>query len=435
MRPPPLPRRALCTLLLLVALWAAGCGRTEDTLPPGQWTPEERVLLRSLTPIPAPPPSPGNRFADDPDAAALGQALFYDQRLSSNGQVACANCHQPQRYFADGLPLAKGVGTTGRHAPTVLGAAHLPFVFWDGRKDSLWSQSHGPLESEVEHDIARTDVVRVVYRHHRAAYEALFGGLPDLGDEARFPLRARPVDGLPNEPASMAWASMTAEDRAAIDLAFANIGKAIEAYERRLQPQPAPFDRYVAALESGDASGGGHLDDAALRGLRAFIGIGGCVNCHNGPLLTDKGFHNLGLPRNPQQSGLDVGRTLGAKLVKEDPFSCGGSYSDSRQCDELRFLNPRFEDFLGAFKTPTLRNVAETAPYMHDGRLATLEAVVTFYKERPGKAEIGHRDLVLDQIDPSRVATADLVAFLRSLTGPLPAAELLGPPSAAGGAR
>lgn len=423
-------RRRIALLPLLLGVVAAGCAEQIDP-PPGVWNDAERALLRSLTGIPKPPASPGNRFADDPAAARLGQRLFFERRLSKNGEVACATCHQPERYFTDGLPLAKGLGTTGRHAPTVLGAAHLPFQFWDGRKDSLWAQSHGPLESEVEHGIARTDAVRLVYRHHRAEFEAVFGPLPAMDDTARFPLGAQPVTDLPGDPRAKAWATMRDEDRRAVDRAFAQLGKAIEAYERRLQPQPAPFDHYVAALESGDPKGGGHLDDAALRGLRAFIGIGGCVNCHNGPLLTDKGFHNLGLPRRTGQSGLDVGRTLGAKQVKEDPFSCGGSFSDSRRCDELRFLNPRFEDFLGAFKTPSLRNVSETAPYMHDGRLATLEEVVTFYKERPGKAEIGHRDLVLDQIDPSRVATADLVAFLRSLKGPLPETTLLHPPAEA----
>ena len=157
----------------------------------------------------------------------------------------------------------------------------------------------------------------------------------------------------------------------------------------------------------------------ARRGLRAFIGKAQCVTCHNGPLLTDKQFHNLGLPTPPDAKGLDVGRSMGAQQVKDDPFRCGGPFSDARQCDELRFLDPQFPDFMGAFKTPTLRNVARTAPYMHDGQFATLAQVVQFYKTLPGQAVIGHRELVLRLLDPA-VSTDDLVAFLESLTGPLP---------------
>jgi cytochrome c peroxidase len=422
----------VAALAALAVGWGAGCQRAPARLP-GAWTAEERALIASLSPIPPPPPSPTNRFADDPAAARLGQALFFDRRLSADGQVACASCHVPSRAFTDGLPLARGVGTTGRHAPSVLGAAHLPFLFWDGRKDSLWSQALGPLESPVEHAIARTDVAHAVAARYREAYERIFGPLPALADRRRFPAGARPAAGAPDQGAR-AWAAMAEADRDAVDRVFANVGKALEAYQRLLQPQPGPFDAYVAALRAGDPSGGGHLSPAALAGLAAFIGSAGCVNCHNGPLFTDKGFHNLGLPRPPGASGLDVGRTLGAAQVREDPFSCGGRFADGEDCQELRFLDPRFEDFLGAFKTPSLRNVAETAPYLHDGRMASLREVLTFYRDRPGAAEIGHRDLILDTIAPDGVPVEALEAFLHTLSGDLPAAALRRPPGAPGGA-
>lgn len=421
--------RRILALGLLSLVAACGEGAPAGPL---AWTPDERALIASLSPLKPPPPSPGNRFADVPAAATLGQALFFDQRLSETGDVSCATCHQPSLYFTDGLPLAKGKGTTARHAPTVLGASHLPFVFWDGRKDSLWSQAGGPIESEVEHAFSRTGVAHVVATHHRARYEAIFGPLPPTEAVAAWPREARPVPSMSTSAADRAWRALPAEDRATIDRIYANVGKAIEAYERKLQPQPAPFDRFAEALAKapdGVVPADAALSPAAQRGLRAFLGAGGCVNCHNGPLLTDKGFHNLGLPAVPGQSGMDVGRTLGAQQVKGDPFSCGGVVSDDRDCAELRFLNPRFEDFLGAFKTPTLRNVAKTGPYMHDGRFTTLEEVVRFYKERPGKAQIGHRDLVLDTMDVDAVDVGDLVAFLQTLTGPLPPTELLHPPA------
>lgn len=411
---------------LTVALFALGCSEAVDYDRP--WDADETRLIQSLSPLPKPLPSEGNRFADDPNAAALGHRLFFDARMSSNGKVACSTCHAPSKYFADGRPLAQGVGTTGRHAPTIMGSQWSPFQYWDGRKDSLWAQSMGPIESDVEHNFTRAGVAHHIYQHYRAPYEAVFGPMPPMNQGKRFPKQARPHQYADSHPEHTTWMRMAPADRIAVNRVFANVGKAIEAYERKLLPQPAPFDAYVAALKAGDAKGGGHISPAAQRGLRAFIGRAQCVNCHNGPLLTDRGFHNIGLPLAKGASGIDMGRTNGADEVKKDLFSCGGAFSDQKTCLELRFLDPRFEDFLGAFKTPSLRNVTETGPYMHDGQFATLEDVLGFYKELPGKPGIGHRDLVLKQIDPT-VPTNELIAFLKTLTGPLPPKRWLTAPA------
>ncbi len=422
------PAHACLATACLVALF--GCDQRLD--PDAPWTAEELAVVRSLSPLGPPPPSPGNRVADDSRAAQLGVRLFFDKRLSANGEVACATCHQPGRFFTDGLERARGVGQADRHTPTLLGAAFFPFLFWDGRADSLWAQALGPLEADVEHGFSRAGLAAAVARDHRAAYEEVFGPLPDLSDQRRFPLEARPVADQPDHPHDRAWQAMSAADRETVERIASNAAKAIEAYERHLLPGPAPFDRYVAALRAGDPTGGSHLDASARRGLRAFIGTARCVTCHTGPLFSDRQFHSLGLPRAADASGFDLGRTVGAAKVREDRFRCGSVYSDvdlstqATACDELVFLNPRFEDFQGAFKTPTLRNVAQTAPYMHAGQLATLEAVVAFYASRPGKPLIGHRDLLLNQI-PTELPVADLVAFLGSLTGALPEARWLGP--------
>lgn len=391
------------------------------------FTEAEYALVTSLSPLPPLPPSPGNRFADDPRATALGHALFFDPALSANGEVSCAGCHLPGRYFADGLPKGLGMGEGRRHTPTLVGSQWLPYLFWDGRSDSAWSQALGPVESPVEHGFTRLEVAHLLARRYRAPYEAIFGPLPPLEDAARFPARGRPVVGDARHPHQAAWDAMSAEDQRAVNEVFANFGKAIEAYTRRLTPQEAPFDRYVAALKAGDPNGGGHLDEMQVRGLRAFVGPAQCVNCHNGPLLTDMGFHNLGLPQAPGEASLDLGRAVGARQVLEGDFRCGERFSDARSCEELRFLQPDFEDFLGAFKTPSLRNVAQTAPYMHDGRFGTLEEVVSFYKALPERGAVGHRELVLTLLD-EEVSTAELVAFLRALTGPLPEQRWLRPP-------
>lgn len=419
--------RALCTALFIVLSVLAGCAPPES--PDAPWSSAELRLLSSLAALPsAPPPSRGNRFADNKAAAELGHALFFDTRLSSNGKVACATCHQPQHYFTDGLRVSKGVGEVTRNAPTLIGAQSLAFLFHDGRKDSVWSQALGPLEATPEHGFDRAAVAHVVARHYRQPYEALFGPLPQLDDAARFPSHARPVPLQQTHPHHLAWAAMLPEDQTAVNTVFANVGKALEAYQRQLWPQPAPFDRYVQALQKGDLAAAAAYPAEARRGLRAFVGKAQCVNCHNGPLFTDGGFHNLGAPPpSADRNRIDIGRSQGAQQVKQDEFRCGSPWSDANECDELRFLNPKFDDFLGAFKTPTLRNVAKTAPYFHAGQFATLDEVLTFYRTLPGQPQIGHRELVLSLLDPS-VRQDELLAFLHTLTGPLPDARWLTPP-------
>ena len=151
-----------------------------------EWSAEERSVIASLSlselgPL---PPDPSNRVADDPRAVALGRAIFSDTRFSADGTVSCASCHLPDRQFQDDLPLGRGMGTTGRRTMPIAGMAYSPFLFWDGRKDSLWSQALGPMESPVEHGGDRTQYAHLVAKAYRAAYEELFGGLPDLADPA-----------------------------------------------------------------------------------------------------------------------------------------------------------------------------------------------------------------------------------------------------------
>ena len=152
--------------LIMVALAGAGWWAASNTR---GWTAAQRATLAglSIASLPALAPDPSNGVADDPRAVQLGHRLFFDVRLSVNGQVACASCHQPDRAFNDGLPLARGVGRTHRKTMTVIGAAYASFLFWDGRKDSLWAQALGPLESSVEHGADRTMLVKLLARHYR----------------------------------------------------------------------------------------------------------------------------------------------------------------------------------------------------------------------------------------------------------------------------
>ena len=400
--------------LALVALIAGTIAFQRPAWSESEWSTMQGLSLASLPPL---PPDPSNRVSDDPYAASLGHRLFFDSRLSSNGSVSCATCHLPELAFTDGLPLARGVGTTDRKTMTITGTAYSPWLFWDGRKDSQWSQALGPLENPAEHGGNRTRLAHLVGTHYRAEYEAIFGPLPDL---AHLPLDAGPVaDAATNS----AWEAMSHSDKEAVTRIFSNIGKAIAAYERLIMPGPSRFDRYVDALRAGDAeTARGLLSEDERAGLKLFMGDAGCTNCHNGPLFTNNEFHNTGVPARPELPG-DSGRAGGARLVVEDEFNCLSAYSDAApaSCAELRFLKTVGHELERAFKPPTLRNVAEAAPYMHAGQFATLAEVLQHYNEAPD-APGGHSEL--EPLGLSDRQLAQLESFLRSLSGPLATPEM-----------
>ncbi len=403
-------------VLLVIALTIVTCGGEPG---PTDWTADEIETLRELWigSLPPLPHDPSNAFADDPRAAALGQHLFFDTRFSSNGKVSCATCHQPQLMFTDGMSLAQGVGRTGRSAPTVLGTAYSPWQFWDGRKDSQWAQALGPLESPVEHGSTRGHYARLVQEHYRTQYEEIFGDMPDISDREHFPDAAGPVA----DPDALAlWEAMAPEDREIVTRIYANIGKAIAAYERLILPGASPFDTFVDALLKGDKETvQSALTPDEVAGLRLYIGKAGCTECHSGPLFTNNDFHNLGVPAD---EGLpkDEGRALGVQQVLADEFNCLSPYSDAtpEQCEELRSVKSTGEELVGAFKTPTLRNIAETAPYMHAGQHVTLSEVVVFYNGGGGTGDYaGTKDKEIRPLSLTDEEKAALVAFLKTLTG------------------
>lgn len=387
------------------------------------WSAAELQLLASmqLQRAAARPADPSNAYEGNAQAARLGEALFKDPRLSRNGQLACASCHRPDAGFEDGRPLAQGLATGTRRSMPVMGAQRAPFLFWDGRKDSLWSQALGPLENPAEQGSNRAHLVRVVQAHYAADYAAVFGALPDF---AGLPANASPL-GTPAEQAD--WWGVAEPMKAQVNRVFANLGKAIAAYESRVQYAPGAFDRYVAATLAGDGEGQTVLDSQAVRGLRLFVGKGQCSTCHNGPLFTDQAFHNTGVPPR-DASRPDPGRAAAIGQLIADPFNCLGAFSDARpeQCGELNFLATGDPAQLGAFRTPSLRNVAMRAPYMHAGQFASLGEVIRHYIEAPkaalGRSELarpGERNLQRQAIELSAAEIDDLVAFLGSLSGPV----------------
>jgi cytochrome c peroxidase len=396
----------------------AGCGRQAATEAPAAatattaadgvtWTAEELETLRGLWigSLPPLPVDPSNVYADDARAAALGERLFFDTRFSSNGAVACATCHRPELGFQDGRPLAEGVGPVPRRTMTVVGTAYSPWLFWDGRKDSQWAQALGPLESAVEHGGDRTLYAHLLAEHYRAEYEAIFGPLPRL---ERLPRRAGPVA---DPEAAAAWAALSAAEREAVTRVYANLGKALAAYERGLGYATTRFDAYVAGLLGEGPAAPFTADETA--GLRLFIGEAECTNCHSGPRFTNDAFHNTGVPPAAGQTP-DLGRALGAPQAAADEFNCLSAYSDAGpdDCDELRFLLVEGEQLKGQFRPPSLRGAAGRAPYMHAGQLATLGEVLAHYNAAPSAA-VGQSEL--HPLGLSAEALGQLEAFLRTL--------------------
>jgi len=402
--------------------------------PESGWSESELALLRLqwIGSLPKLAPDPTNKFADNTVAAEFGKKLFFDSRLSANGKVACATCHIPAKYFTDGLGKSRGVGVASRSAPGLLGIAHSPWFFWDGRSDSLWSQALGPLESAVEHGGNRSQYARIVYDDtaYREMYEGLFGDMPDLIDIDRFPKDAAPVD---NRESGEKWREMSEADREAITRVYTNLGKAIAAYERSLMPGPSRFDQYIEAELRHESTGTKILTADEVAGLRLFIGQAMCITCHQGPLFTNHGFHNVGAPdaatKKPRympaiiylfkdKPVVDVGRYNGIRQALTGEFNCLSEYSDASKedCAELRFANKKHTETLGAFKVPTLRNIAETAPYMHTGQYKNLGEVLDHYNTAPG-APSGHSELLPLNLTDKQLRQIE--AFLRSLSGPM----------------
>lgn len=404
-------------LLLLVAIAVAGAvSWNYIALPVSRdWTPNEIALIQSLSlsQLPALAASPDNHVADDARAVILGQHLFFDTRLSANGAVSCATCHQPELMFTDGLPLAIGLDIGTFNTPSLVGLAHSPWFYWDGRKDSQWAQALAPIEASIEHGYSRVELTHLLATDptYHSLYTDLFGELPTIEN---LPASGSPQgDDLQQEH----WSQLNDDQRLAVSRVFSNAGKALAAYQRQLQPGSSRFDAYADSL---DATAGGAassvLNGTEIAGLRLFIGKAQCVSCHNGPLLTNHEFHNTGiLPAAGELSSM--GRYDGIRTARLDPFNCLGAFSDATpaQCSELRFARDT-NDLVGAHKTPTLRNVTLTAPYMHSGRLGSLSDVLQHYNEAP-VSMLSHNEA--KPLGLRSVELRQLEAFLQTLTASL----------------
>ncbi|MCE9618999.1 MAG: methylamine utilization protein [Planctomycetes bacterium] len=352
----------------------------------------EKQQLLTLSPLPPPPPDPTNRWSDDPKAAALGHDLFFSANLSRDGTVSCSTCHKPGMNFTDGLDVAVGLGKGTRHTPGLLNVAHQKWLTWDGRADSLWSQALHPFETPSEMGLTRAEVMERIAADPllHGKYRSVFGPFP--------------ASDQPHE----------------IDKAFAQVGKAIAAYERMLRSDPAPFDRWIERVRAGNDGPTQDFGVDAIRGAKLFVGRARCFDCHNGPTFSDGQFHFIGAPLADDALPTDRGRIDGVARLRQDPFNAAGTWSDDPSGARARVTlateaNP---EQWGQFRTPSLRQIDRTAPYMHQGQMKSLEEVIRFYSTLEGAALLDHHsESVLRRLDLSPQETADLIAFLHGLTG------------------
>ena len=387
----------------------------ENTVESIEWTEREIRILRtlSISALPSPPPSLSNAVADSSLAREFGEQLFFDIRLGAPREKSCAMCHQPHNYFTDGADKA-GFRTTLRATPTIVGSAYNTWFYADGRRDSLWSQALLPIEAHNEMGSTRVAALNLIRERYLKQYEQLF---PTDKNGLRI-ARVVPVYASPlgNNEQRAAWDNLSPFQQQSINRSFANVGKVLEAYQRTINPQPGRVDEYIDAVVSGNLTADNVLNSKELAGLRLFIDTERtqCLNCHNGALLTNGGFHNIGTG-NFDGDKLDLGREFGLPIVLSDPFNCLGNFSDASpdDCYALKFLNrDTHQDNEGSFKVPTLRGLSSTSPYMHDGSMQTLKSVVNYYRRsspRSGKStELNPLPLTDDDVDA-------LVAFLAAL--------------------
>lgn len=345
---------------------------------------EEKATVLSHGPWPPPGRrDPSNRVSGKPAAIALGERLFFEPRLSGTGSMLCASCHVPFRHFQDGRPRALGIEPVDRNTPSLINVGFYRWYGWDGGHDSLWSQSIRPLLDAREMRADATHVARVVRRLFSRDYKLAFGHPAPASDEE----------------------------------VLVDVGKALAAYQETLVSGRSAFDDYRDALAAGDAQSMRRYPLAAQRGLQIFVRRGSCSACHFGPHFTQGEFADIGIPFFAAPGRVDPGRHGGIAQLKASPYNLLGRFSDDAtraSATGTRHVAVQHRNF-GEFRVPGLRNVARTAPYMHNGNLATLRDVVHHYSELNEERLHADGERLLKPLRLSDDEIADLVAFLETL--------------------
>ena len=378
--------RRQAALLVLLASIAAGAQPLQSPLHDDDIP---RILAHGPWP-PAPLRDPSNRVSGMPEAIAFGAALFRDARLSRDGSLSCASCHQQERAFGDGLPRAQGLQPGTRNTPNLANLGQQRWFGWDGANDNLWAQSLRPLLDAREMGASLAQLARTARTRPdlSAAYRRVFGQPPDADDE-----------------------------RVAVDLA-----KALAAYQETLLTPRTPFDDFRDAVACGDRQGAAAYPAAAQRGLALFLGRGRCYVCHGGPNFSNGEFGDIGMPYFIGNGQVDPGRHGGIRALQRSRYNLLGPFNDDaarRSATPTRHVLLEHRHY-GEFRVPSLRNLARSAPYMHDGSLPTLREVLRHYSELDENRLHADGEAILVPLRLDAQQTEDLLAFLATLSAPDP---------------
>jgi cytochrome c peroxidase len=364
-----------------IALWCAlaalpWSAAAADESPSFSESEIKAILAHGPWPAPATADS-SNRVSGKREAVELGERLFFEQRLSAAGKFSCGTCHVPERNWTDNQTRGAAVAEVERNTPTLMNIRLGHWFGWGGGSDSLWSQSIRPILDSRELGASPRHVAELMRNDEQMAcrYRRTFGAAP----------------------------SATDDEQVLVDVA-----KALAAFMETLDSPPTPFDQFRNALARGEHVASWRYSEAAQRGLKIFIGKGGCDRCHSGPNFSDGEFHANGFAALGKRA--DAGRSEGVKTLGDSRFNLLGPYNDdperSGAGQTRRALSEAGDS--GAFKVPTLRHMLLTAPYGHHGEVERIADAVRHYSDTGGP-----------EFKPLRLTAAeqtDLVVFLESLS-------------------
>lgn len=377
------------TLLAIPLLITSAVAATTDS---NKVDAKELAFLRSVAPWPMTPPAdPGNELSGLAWAEQLGETLFNDSLFSADGTISCASCHLQEFGFSDRLSVSHGAQKHTRNTQSLLDAGFQRWHGWDGGSDSLWAAALRPMLSPVE---MAGDIRNIAYR-----------------------LRQNPA-----VTEKLVAAEQTEQNGSEADQALVvRAAKAIAAYTRTLVSARTPFDEYRDAMLSGDSRAAAQYPLSAKRGLKIFISDeANCSTCHFGAVFSNQEFHDTRGLTLSDKGEADAGRLAGIKRLRDDPFNLLGEFNADATKDNAfytRQLRSQTQNF-SQWRTPTLRNLKHTAPYLHNGGAATLRAVVDGYADFDMSRVHVEGESILKPFSLDEQGRQDLVAFLESLSSP-----------------
>ena len=376
-----LTRCFLCVLLAQLLLLKPLLAETKLLLTPQQ-------LIQVLAHGPWPPiarPDPSNRLSGNVEAIEFGKRLFFSTRLSGDNTKSCVSCHAPDDAFANGRVIKNDLLKLDRNTLSLFNVSFNRWFGWDGSNDNLWAQSLRPIINNAEMNLPKQKL-RVVVKESTflKPYQHFFGDISKHNNE----------------------------------LVLVNIAKALAAFQETLVTQKTPFDDFREAVANKNWRDAAKYPESAQRGLSLFLGRGNCSFCHSGSLFSNGEFHDAGVPYFIRPGVVDKGRHQGIKNLKKSPFTLASDYNDDPEKTgawAVRKVAEQHSNF-GIFRVPSLRNVAKTAPYMHNGSLPTLEAVVTHYSNINTERLHADGEAILKPLNLSDQEVDDLVGLLQTLS-------------------